>query len=79
VVRTWTELTDVRLPLVSFRHVFELEGRGAVLHSDSTLRFRGREEVTHALDVAGFGRVEVRDAPDRPGLELVFLAGSEER
>jgi SAM-dependent methyltransferase len=72
-LRTWTELTDVRLPFVSFRQVVELAG-GDVLVSDSTLRFRDEKEVAESLERAGFAVVEVRDAPDRPGLELVFVA-----
>jgi len=73
-VETWLELTDVRLPLVSFRATFVFAADGAVLTSDSTLRFRGGEEVAGSLRRAGFEVADVRDAPDRPGLELVFLA-----
>jgi len=47
---------------------------GAVLTSDSTLRFRGRDEVEADLTAQGFVLDDVRQAPDRPGLELVFLA-----
>ena len=39
-----------------------------------TLRFRSRAEVEVSLIAAGFELAEVRDAPDRPGRELVFLA-----
>jgi SAM-dependent methyltransferase len=73
-VRQWFELTDVRLPLVSFRGVFVFEQRGEVLTSDSTLRFRQRAEVEASLADAGLVIEEVRDAPDRPGLEFVFIA-----
>jgi hypothetical protein len=45
-----------------------------VLTSDSTLRFRSRAEVEASLRAAGFAVAEVRDAPDRPGLALVFIA-----
>jgi len=45
-----------------------------VLTSDSTLRFRARDEVAAALVVSGFTVDEVRGAPDRPGRELVFFA-----
>jgi hypothetical protein len=38
------------------------------------LRFRERSEVETELAVHGFDSVEVRDAPDRPGREFVFLA-----
>ncbi|MDT4903716.1 MAG: hypothetical protein QOH52_1732 [Pseudonocardiales bacterium] len=38
-----------------------------VLPSDSTLRFRERDEVEADLVAHGFVPDEVRDAPDRPG------------
>jgi SAM-dependent methyltransferase len=73
-VETWVDLTDVRPPLVSFRWTFVFEADGAVLTSDSTLRFRSRGEVGSSLRAAGFVLDEVRDAPDRPRRELVFVA-----
>ena len=73
-VESWVELTDVSLPFVSFRWTFRFERDGAVLTSDSTLRFRDRTEVTSTLATAGFSVDGVRDAPDRPGKELVFVA-----
>jgi SAM-dependent methyltransferase len=74
VVRSWHELTDVSGELVSFRSVVVFEADGAVLTSDSTLRFRDRDEVAASLAAHGYRLGEVRDAPDRPGLELVFVA-----
>jgi hypothetical protein len=47
---------------------------GEVLTSDSTLRFREREEIEAALVANGYEVAEVRDAPDRPGREFVFFA-----
>jgi ubiquinone/menaquinone biosynthesis C-methylase UbiE len=73
-VEHWVELTEVELPLVSFRHSFRFLDEGGVVTSDSTLRFRSRDEVAVSLAVAGFTVDEVRDAPDRPGRELVFIA-----
>lgn len=73
-VETWVEVTDVRPPLVSFRWTFRFEDDGAELASDSTLRFRGREELDDSLTAAGFDVEDVRDAPDRPGREHVFIA-----
>jgi hypothetical protein len=52
--------------------VFEADG--TTLTSDSTLRFRRREEVADSLSSAGFELDDLRDAPDRPGRELVFIA-----
>ena len=73
-VESWVELTRVALPLVSFRTTFVFGADGAVLTSHSTLRFRDRAELTASLGEAGFQVDEVRDAPDRPGLEMVFVA-----
>ncbi|MGI8948150.1 MAG: class I SAM-dependent DNA methyltransferase [Ornithinimicrobium sp.] len=74
VIREWEQVTQVREPLVSFRSTNTFEADDLVLISDSTLRFHTREEVEQALAATGFGVEEVRDAPDRPGSELVFLA-----
>jgi len=71
-VEYWTELTEVALPLVSFRTTFVVAGE--TVTSESTLRFRGRDEVEADLAFHGYELLEVRDAPDRPGRELVFLA-----
>ena len=73
VVRNWSELLDVSGPLVTFRRTYVFESDGATLTSDSTLRFRTREELEQSLATAGFAVDEVRDAPDRPGLEFVFV------
>ena len=73
-VEAWVELTDVNLPLVSFRWTFAFHRDGAVLTSDSTLRFRERNEVEAQLDAAGLVLKDVVDAPDRPARELVFVA-----
>ncbi len=66
----------MRLPLISFRWTFQFEADGAELTSDSTLRFRSRAEIEATLVDAGFDVDEVRDAPDRPGHELVFIASA---
>jgi len=72
-VENWVELTDISLPLVSFRHSFLFLDSGAIVTSDSTLRFRDREEITSSLLANGFTVEETRDAPDRPGREFVFV------
>lgn len=74
VVESWTELVTVEQPFVSFRSWTTFASDGAVLVSDSTLRFRSRAEVEQSLHARGFALEEVRDAPDRPGLEMVFIA-----
>ncbi|MFE0460995.1 SAM-dependent methyltransferase, partial [Kitasatospora sp. NPDC058965] len=73
-VETWVELVEVAGPLVSFRWHYAFAADGQRLTSDSTLRFRARDEVEADLAAAGFLLREVRDAPDRPGREFVFVA-----
>jgi hypothetical protein len=73
-IQTWVDLTAVTPPLISFRHTFVFETDTTVLTSESTLRFRERAEIIDSLTNAGFSVGEVRDAPDRPGLELLFIA-----
>jgi SAM-dependent methyltransferase len=68
------EVTEIRLPFVSFRYTTRFLADGAVINSDSTLRFRGREEIESSLRAHGYRVVEVREAPDRPGREFVFVA-----
>ncbi len=63
------EVTAVDLPFVSFRYTYTFLADGAVVTSDSTLRFRGRDEVEASLAARGYRVLEVRDAPDRPGRE----------
>ena len=73
-VETWTDLADVEGSLVSFRTTFVFGHDGAVLTSESTLRFRGRDEFVNSLAAANLAVEEVHDAPDRPGREFVFIA-----
>jgi len=74
VVETWGEITEEAQPVQSFRGYYRFSSDGAVLVSDSTLRFRSREEVERSLGEAQFVVDDVRDAPDRPGREMVFIA-----
>ena len=73
-VETWCDVTSVVGSLVTFRWTHVFASDGAVVTSDSTLRFRSRAEVERSLGAAGFVVDDVRDAPDRPGRELVFVA-----
>lgn len=73
-VESWVEVTEVNGPLVSFRWTYVFTADGEVLTSDSTLRFRDRAEVEAELSAGGYVLDAVRDAPDRPGRELVFVA-----
>ncbi|MFD5945612.1 class I SAM-dependent methyltransferase [Streptomyces collinus] len=73
-VESWVDLLDVSGPLVTFRWTYVFAADGQRLTSDSTLRFRERQEVEAALDAQGYVVEDVRDAPDRPGREFVFVA-----
>ena len=76
-VETWNEVAGVRGQLVTFRGTVVFAKDGTVLTSDSTLRFRERDEIADSLVTAGFSVEAVLDAPDRPGLEMVFVARRE--
>jgi SAM-dependent methyltransferase len=66
------QMTSVALPLVSFRYAYDFPD-GTRIVSDSTLRFRSRTELEDSLARAGLTVLEVRDAPDRPRREFVFV------
>lgn len=63
---------QVALPLVTFEGSTAIDGE--IMRSTSTSRFRERHELQRDLSRHGFDVVDVRDAPDRPGKERVFLA-----
>lgn len=65
-------VTEVAFPLVTFESSTSIGHE--VLLSTSTLRFRRRPEIERQLVEHGFTVVDVREAPDRPGKEFVFLA-----
>lgn len=73
LVESWVEVTEVRSPLVTFRWTYVFAADGQVLTSDSTLRFRERQEIEADLLAQGYVVDDVRDAPDRPGREWVFV------
>lgn len=68
------EVTAVSMPLVSFRYTYRFLIDDTTVVSDSTLRFRGEDEVTRSLNAHGYRLKDIRDAPDRPGRELVVIA-----
>jgi spermidine synthase len=74
VVESWEEVIKVSGDLISFRSMTSFRRDDVELESVSTLRFRDRPQVEASLVQGGFQLLEVRDAPDRPGRELVFLA-----
>lgn len=73
-VTDWVQVTDVDGELVTFESPNVFEADGTVITSRSTLRFRSRAAIEASLAASGFVVDEVRDAPDRPGRELVFVA-----
>jgi hypothetical protein len=68
------EVTDVSGDLVTFSGTCIFESDNVRLTPASSLRFRTRETVTASLTTAGYRLEEIRQAPDRPGHELVFIA-----
>jgi SAM-dependent methyltransferase len=73
VVESWADVTRVDGEFVTFEGAVTLP-EGDVVPTSSTLRFRERGELERTLADAGFTVDDVRDAPDRPGLEFVFVA-----
>ena len=73
-VESWVQVVEVSEPLVTFRWTYRFAADGQVLTSHSTLRFRERREVETELLAQGYEVEGVRDAPDRPGKEFVFVA-----
>ncbi|MEU2469252.1 class I SAM-dependent methyltransferase [Streptomyces sp. NPDC012486] len=73
-VESWVQIIEVSMPLVTFRWTYRFAADGQVLTSESTLRFRERNEVERDLDAHGYVVDDIRNAPDRPGREFVFLA-----
>lgn len=73
-VEQHTGLVAVELPLVPFRGTYRFLADATTIVSDSTIRFRGRDELEHDLRDAGFTVRDVREAPDRPGREFVVIA-----
>lgn len=72
-MESWEEVTRVEWPLVTFDSTTVFPDGTRVVVT-STLRFRERAEVEADLRSHGFSVTDVRDAPDRPGRELVFIA-----
>jgi SAM-dependent methyltransferase len=71
---SWAEVTGIDGDLVSIRRTYVFAADGATLTSDSTRRYPPRPVIEESLTSAGYELKDVRTAPDRPGLELVFIA-----
>ena len=72
-MESWEEVTEVQWPIVTFDSTTVFTD-GTRVVATSTLRFRDQSEVEADLVAAGFVVEDVREAPDRPGRELVFVA-----
>ena len=72
-MESWEEVIEVSADLVTFRSMTVFRRDAVEIESVSTLRFRDRPEIEASLVDNGFEVAEIRDAPDRPGLEVVFL------
>ena len=73
-VEGWCDVQDVSGDLVTFVWTYHFEEDGASISSESTLRFREKEDIESSLLKTGFSIKDIRDAPDRPGKEFVFIA-----
>lgn len=73
-VTVTSNVGQVDLPFVSFTHLYRFQETYGSIGSRSRLRFHSQREVTSALTTVGFTVDEIRDAPDRPGREWVFIA-----
>lgn len=71
---SWIEVTGVDGDLVSIRRTYVFPADGATLISESSRRYPPRAVIEESLISAGYELTDVRGAPDRPGLELVFIA-----
>jgi hypothetical protein len=75
VFESWIDVPQVDGDLVSTRRTYVFAADGATLTSDSIRRYPPRAAIEDSLSSAGYELADVRDAPGRPGLELVFIAG----
>lgn len=73
-VETWKEILDVDGELITFKQATYFHRDNNRVDSQSTLRFRTKPAIQTSLQTAGFTVDDVRDAPDRPGYEWVFVA-----
>ena len=74
VFESWLEVTRVDGDLVSTRRTYVFAADGATLTSEGIRRYPPRSVIEDSLISAGYELTDVRGAPERPGLELVFIA-----
>ena len=71
---SWLEVTRIDGDLVSTRRTYVFAADGVTLTSECIRRYPPRSVIEDSLISAGYELTDVRGAPDRPGLELVFIA-----
>ncbi|WP_163544048.1 class I SAM-dependent methyltransferase [Occultella kanbiaonis] len=74
LVEDWTEILSYADGVLEFSSPTVFHADGVRIESTSRLRFRTREEVEASLVETGYVVRDVRDAPDRPGREWVYVA-----
>lgn len=74
VVEGWCELKDISGNHVTFVWTYVFEKNKETVTSESTLCFREKEEIIESLENVGYAVEDIRDAPDRPNQEFVFIA-----
>lgn len=72
-VSNWVEVLSYDSDRLHFRETFRF-ANGTELTSESTLRYRSQELIEQNLAAAGLLVSEVRQAPDRPGRQFIFVA-----
>ena len=75
--KRWTEVIEVTESPITDTHRATLQFHDSgitIVSGPEKLRFREQDEIRAALDSAGFDIVDIRDAPDRPDREWVFVA-----
>lgn len=77
-IEEWCDLIEVSDGLIHFRWNYIFESNNELITSDSTLRFREKDEIINSLKENGFKIIDIRDAPDRPGKEFVFIVSVDE-
>jgi SAM-dependent methyltransferase len=74
VFESWLEVTRVDGDLVSTRRTYVFAADRETLVSEGIRRYPPRPVIEDSLISAGYELTDVRGAPERPGLELVFIA-----
>lgn len=74
VVEGWCVVNDASEPYIHFTWHYKFENDGQLLTSNSTLRFRSKDDIIESLEQTGFDILDIRDAADRSNKEFVFIA-----